>query len=107
LSLKNKYAHVPADARAGHGLSPHGQRIFKYLVTNFSQGPKQMEATLLTSSGISIMTGVPRTSIIQYSDAGILNPQRDSAGRRLYTLDDVAKLNAYRDAKKAMKAEAA
>jgi DNA-binding transcriptional MerR regulator len=66
-----------------------------------------MEATFMTSSGISMLTGVPRTSIIHYSDIGVLSPQRDSAGRRLYTKEDVQKLIAYRDAKKAMKAEAA
>ena len=55
-----------------------------------------MEATLMTSSGISMLTGVPRSSVVHYSNIGILSPQRDSAGRRLYTLDDVAKLNAYR-----------
>lgn len=63
-----------------------------------------MQATLMTSSGISIMTGVPRTSIIRYADLGVLNPVRDSSGRRLFTLDDVAKLNAYR-ARKARAAE--
>jgi DNA-binding transcriptional MerR regulator len=65
-----------------------------------------MEATFMTSSGISILTGVPRTSVIHYSDIGVLKPQRDSAGRRLYTMDDVAKLVAYREARKA-RAEAA
>jgi DNA-binding transcriptional MerR regulator len=63
-------------------------------------------ATLMTSSGISIMTGVPRTSIIRYSNLGILQPQRDSAGRRLFTLADVERLNAYRDARKAQAAAA-
>jgi DNA-binding transcriptional MerR regulator len=55
-------------------------------------------ATFMTSSGISMLTGVPRSSIIHYSDIGVLNPQRDSAGRRLYTLDDVTKLLAHREA---------
>jgi DNA-binding transcriptional MerR regulator len=63
-----------------------------------------MEPTYMTSSGISILAGVPRTSIIQYSDAGILNPVRDSAGRRLFTMDDVTKLIAYRAAKAAKSA---
>ena len=57
-----------------------------------------MEATLITSSGISILAGVPRSSVIYYSDIGVLKPQRDSAGRRLYTLDDVARLLAHREA---------
>ena len=67
----------------------------------------QTEATLMTSSGIAKITGVPQSSIVHYSNIGVINPQRDSVGRRLYTLDDVAKLIAYRDARKAMKAEAA
>jgi DNA-binding transcriptional MerR regulator len=58
-----------------------------------------MEATFMTSSGISILTGVPRSSVVHYSNIGILSPQRDSAGRRLYTLDDVTKLIAYRTRK--------
>jgi DNA-binding transcriptional MerR regulator len=54
-----------------------------------------MEATLMTSSGLSIMTGVPRTSIIRWADRGILKPVRDSANRRLFTLDDVTRVQEY------------
>jgi DNA-binding transcriptional MerR regulator len=65
-----------------------------------------MEATLMTSSGISILCGVPRTSVVRYSDQGILAPVRDSAGRRLYTMDDVQKLLAYLAARKTQPAAA-
>jgi DNA-binding transcriptional MerR regulator len=65
-----------------------------------------MEATLITSSGISMLTGIPRTSVIHYSNIGVINPQRDSAGRRLYTRDDAATLIAYRAARKAQPAAA-
>jgi DNA-binding transcriptional MerR regulator len=60
-----------------------------------------MEATLMTSSGISFLTRVPHTSVIHYSNIGLLSPIRDSAGRRLYTHADAEKLIAHREAKAA------
>jgi DNA-binding transcriptional MerR regulator len=58
-------------------------------------------ATLITSSRISILTGVPMTSIIHYANIGVLNPQKDSNGRRLFSHEDVEKLIAHREAKAA------
>ena len=66
----------------------------------------QTEATLMTSSGIAKLSGVPQSSIVHYSNIGVINPRRDSVGRRLYTMDDVAKLVAYREARKAQSAAA-
>jgi DNA-binding transcriptional MerR regulator len=65
---------------------------------------QQTEPTFMTSSGISILCGVPWTSVVHYSNIGVLKPVRDSAGRRLFTMDDVTKLIAYRAAKAAKSA---
>jgi DNA-binding transcriptional MerR regulator len=60
-----------------------------------------MKATFIASSEMARLTGVPQSSVVYYADKGVINPQRDSNGRRLFTRDDAEKLIAHRQALKA------
>jgi DNA-binding transcriptional MerR regulator len=59
-----------------------------------------MKATFIASSEMARITGVPQSSVVYYADKGVINPQRDSNGRRLFTREDAEKLIAYRAALK-------
>lgn len=51
---------------------------------------------LLTTTGAAQAAAMPQSTVISLSNRGVVTPQRDSAGRRLFTVVDVATLKAYR-----------
>lgn len=51
----------------------------------------------LTITAISIQTGMPTTTIRSLEGKGIVKPERDSTGRRLYKESDIKKIKDYLD----------
>jgi DNA-binding transcriptional MerR regulator len=66
-----------------------------------------MNATFITSSEMARLTGIPQCTVVWYANTGVINPQRDSTGRRLFTHADAETLIAHRAAKAARKAHPA
>jgi DNA-binding transcriptional MerR regulator len=48
-----------------------------------------MTASLLTITAAAHQAGITAGTLRDYERAGLLRPQRDSAGKRLYTAEDV------------------
>jgi DNA-binding transcriptional MerR regulator len=54
-------------------------------------------------SAAARLVGVSEQTLLRYSKVGIVNPDRDSTGRRLFTDADIERARAFRDKQRALK----
>lgn len=48
-------------------------------------------------SAAARLAGVSESAMRRYSNVGVVNPQRDSAGRRMFSAVDIERARAYRN----------